>query len=68
MTPHEIELALALKGLGCVGSRFTGSIAYMAIADPQRELSLRQWHYMEIMAWGAIAASFRGISSPIKSR
>lgn len=51
MTPHEIELALALKGLGWVGSRFTGSIAYMAVADPQRELSLRQRYYMEIMAW-----------------
>lgn len=51
MTPHEIELALALKGLGWVGSRFTGSIAYMAVVDPQRELSLRQRHYMEIMAW-----------------
>ena len=52
MTPHEIELASALGHCaGWVGSRFMRDIAHAAKTDPTQELTLRQRHYMEIMAW-----------------
>src|ERR1700722_2750252 len=52
MTPHEIELASALGNCsGWVGSRFMRDLARDAKTDPTKELTLRQRHYMEIMAW-----------------
>lgn len=52
MTPFEIELAGALGRVsGWVGARFLDSVSHMAKNAPEAELSLRQRHYMEIMAW-----------------
>ena len=55
MTPHEIRLALALDACtyppGCGPKRFARDVAYTAATDPSRELTLRQRHYMEILAW-----------------
>lgn len=52
MTPFEIELAGALGRVsGWVGARFLDSISHIAKNTPGAELSLRQRHYMEIMAW-----------------
>ena len=56
MTPHEIELALALRHNvsmlpGSSQKRFARDIAHIAATDPTREITLRQRHYMELMAW-----------------
>jgi hypothetical protein len=52
MTAHEIELAQALgKIAGWTGARFCTDIAHAANTSPDAELTLRQRHYMEIMAW-----------------
>lgn len=52
MTPFEIELAHALDRVsGWVGARFLDSIGRIAKTTPEQELTLRQRHYMEIMAW-----------------
>jgi hypothetical protein len=56
MTPHEIELALALRhnvGMlpGSSQKRFARDIAHIAATDPTREITLRQRHYIELMAW-----------------
>jgi hypothetical protein len=52
MTPHEIELAKALNRCsGWVGARFITDAAATADLLPQHEISLRQRHYLEILAW-----------------
>jgi hypothetical protein len=55
MTPHEIELAKALGACSYPPAtsqkRFARDISFLAANDPARELSDRQRHYMEIMAW-----------------
>ena len=56
VTPHEIELALALRHNvgylpGSSQKRFARDIAHIAATDPTREITLRQRHYMELMAW-----------------
>lgn len=52
MTPHEIELATALGRCGgWVGLRFMYDISRAAKNAPDDELTLRQRHYMEILAW-----------------
>jgi hypothetical protein len=52
MTPHEIELAKALNRCsGWVGARFISDAAATANLLPQHEISLRQRHYLEILAW-----------------
>lgn len=55
MTPYEIELANALWSCtfrpGSSEKRFCRNMADLARVSPDRELSLRQRHYMEIMAW-----------------
>lgn len=52
MTPFEIDLAKALGQVsGWVGARFMDSIERIAKNAPEQDLSLRQRHYMEIMAW-----------------
>jgi hypothetical protein len=52
MTPFEIELAKALGRVsGWVGARFCEDMARAAVSKPEDELTLRQRHYMEIMAW-----------------
>jgi len=52
MTPFEIDLAKALGRVsGWIGARFCEDMARAAITKPEEELSLRQRHYMEIMAW-----------------
>ena len=52
MTPHEIELAQALAACtylpGTPQKRFARDLA---AGDPNRELTERQRHYMEILAW-----------------
>ena len=52
MTSHEIELAKALNRCsGWVGARFIQDAAATADLLPQHEISLRQRHYLEILAW-----------------
>lgn len=52
MTAHEIELATALgHTAGWTGARFCNDVARAAAINPDAELTLRQRHYMEIMAW-----------------
>lgn len=56
MTPHEIELALALRhnvGMlpGSSQKRFARDIAHIAATEPARDITLRQRHYMELLAW-----------------
>jgi len=52
MTEHEIELAKALNRCsGWIGAYFIQNVAAQADLLPQTELSLRQRHYMEILAW-----------------
>lgn len=52
MTPHEIELAKALNRCsGWVGAAFITNVAATADHLPGVEISLRQRHYMEILAW-----------------
>ena len=55
MTPYEIELAAALWSCTFLPAsrdkRFCRNMADLARLSPDRELSLRQRHYMEIMAW-----------------
>lgn len=55
MTEHEIDLAAALGRCsflpGSAEKRFCRSMAEIAACSPQKELTLRQRHYMEIMAW-----------------
>jgi hypothetical protein len=55
VTPHEITLAKALGSCsympGSSQKRFAKDISFLAEHSPERELSLRQRHYMELMAW-----------------
>jgi hypothetical protein len=55
MTPYEIELAKALWCCsflpGSSHKRFCRNMAETATHKPDHELSLRQLHYMELMAW-----------------
>lgn len=55
MTPYEIELAQALWSCTFLPAsrdkRFCRNMADIAKHSPDTELSLRQRHYMEIMAW-----------------
>ena len=55
MTEHEIALAKALAGCtyppGISHKRFARNIAFVAQYSPEKEISLRQRHYMELMAW-----------------
>ena len=55
MTPFEIKLATALGNCsflpGSSQKRFCRNMADIARLSPEKELSLRQRHYMEIMAW-----------------
>lgn len=55
MTAYEIELAQALWSCTFLPAsrdkRFCRNMADIANYSPDKELSLRQRHYMEIMAW-----------------
>lgn len=55
MTPYEIELAHALHACtyppGSPPKRFAREMAFLATHSPEREITLRQRHYMEINAW-----------------
>jgi hypothetical protein len=55
VTPYEIELAEALWSCSFLPAsrdkRFCRNMAEIAKYSPDKELSLRQRHYMEIMAW-----------------
>ena len=55
MTAWEIELAQALWSCRFLPAsrdkRFCRNMADLAQYSPDKELSLRQRHYMEIMAW-----------------
>jgi hypothetical protein len=55
MTEYEKELALALWSCsflpGSNHKRFCRNMADLARLSPEKELSLRQRHYMELMAW-----------------
>lgn len=55
MTPHEIELTRALASCsmmpGTSHKRFVRNLAFVAEHEPAREISLRQRHYLELMAW-----------------
>lgn len=55
MTFHEIELAKALGNCsylpGTSQKRFARDILFLAEHSPDRELSDRQRHYMQLMAW-----------------
>lgn len=55
MTPYEIELADALGSCQFLPAsrdkRFCRNMADLARVSPDQELTLRQRHYMEIMAW-----------------
>lgn len=69
MTPFEIELAAALGRVsGWTGARFLDSISNIAKHSPDQELSLRQRHYMEIMAWRyrrQLAERFIPVAKPL---
>ena len=55
MTPDEIALALALGRCSyppaTANKRFAGNMAFLAKNSPGKELSERQRHYMQQMAW-----------------
>lgn len=55
MTPHEIELTRSLASCsmlpGTSHKRFVRNLAFVAEHEPAREISLRQRHYLELMAW-----------------
>ena len=55
MTPHEIELALALGSVGhfpgTLKKRFCKDMAWTAENDSGRELTERQRYYLECLAW-----------------
>jgi hypothetical protein len=55
MTYAEIELAKALGSCsyppGTSQKRFARDILFLAENDPDKELSDRQRHYMQLMAW-----------------
>jgi hypothetical protein len=55
MTQYEIELATHLGRLsyspGSAQKRFARDIAFHAATMPDKEISLRQRHDMELMAW-----------------
>lgn len=55
MTPHEVDLAIELSRCGIYGwssqRRFVRDLAYIAKNDPGREVTLRQRHYLELLAW-----------------
>jgi hypothetical protein len=55
MTPHEIELATALDGCSLppatLAKRFIRDQAFLARHSPEREITLRQRHYLELLAW-----------------
>jgi len=55
MTPFEIHLATALANCsflpGSSQKRFCRNMGDIARLSPEKELSLRQRHYMELMAW-----------------
>ena len=55
MTPFEIRLATALANCsfppGSSQKRFCRNMGDIARLSPDKELSLRQRHYMELMAW-----------------
>lgn len=60
MTEHEIILAVSLgRCAGGVGSRFMRDLVAAATNKPDTELTLRQRHYMEILAWRYRAPPFR---------
>lgn len=55
MTPFEIRLAKALANCSFLPAtsqkRFCRNMGEIAEHSPDKELSLRQRHYMELMAW-----------------
>lgn len=55
MTEHEIALATHLGGCsflpGTSMKRFCKDLAWLAANNPTQEITLRQRHYMELMAW-----------------
>ena len=55
MTPFEIQLATVLANCsfppGSSQKRFCRNMGDIARLSPDKELSLRQRHYMELMAW-----------------
>ena len=55
MTEYEIRLAKALANCsflpGSSQKRFCRNMGDIARLSPEKELSLRQRHYMELMAW-----------------
>lgn len=55
MTDHEVELALALGSCsfppGSSQKRFARDLAYRATNAPTVDITLRQRHYLELLAW-----------------
>lgn len=55
MTPYEVELATALGECsmlpGSAQKRFARDLAFRAKHQPEKPITLRQRHYMEILAW-----------------
>ncbi len=55
MTPHEIELSIALGncalGAGTRMRRFVWNMDASARSSPGIELTVRQRYYLELMAW-----------------
>ena len=54
MTDHEIELARAIAdcaGVTAHARRFVRDVCAQYEIDRQREITLRQRHYLEILAW-----------------
>jgi hypothetical protein len=55
MTPYEVELALELAQCsmlpGSSQKRFARDLAFRAKTQPEAPITLRQRHYLEILAW-----------------
>jgi hypothetical protein len=55
MTEHEIDLARAIGACTYLPATpqklFAKNMAFLADHCPERELTLRQRHYMELLAW-----------------
>jgi hypothetical protein len=55
LTPHEIALIGALASCsmlpGTSHKRFVRDLAFVAGHSPEKEISLRQRHYLELLAW-----------------
>ena len=55
MTEYEVALATILGHCsfrpGSSHKRFCRNMAFLAVHSPEREISLRQRHFMELMAW-----------------